>query len=462
MINASGQKNLTRGSMSKNLLAFAVPFLLANLLQALYGAVDLWVVGKFGGGKIGTAAVANGGEVMHLVMSFIMGLTTGATVLIGQYFGARDDRNTQRSIGMTLSFSSLIGIALTLVMVPFCPALARFLNVPAEAVPATLDYMVICAWGTFFIVGYNALSAVFRGFGNSTVPLIFVGIACGVNVVADLLLVAWLGMGPKGAAWATVASQSLSMIFALIYLWKGDFGFRFTLPNFHIDWHLAWRYLKTGVPIAVQGVLISLSFLFIISIVNKMGGENSATSAAYGIVNRINGFAMLPAASFAMAMAAITAQNIGANKPYRAIRTLWLAVAYTWSVGLVFFLLLQCFPERMVEIFIDPSSDGAQDVIRNGVLYARSFSWDYVLVPVVFCTNGFFNGCGRAFFSMTNNLVFTFLVRVPASYLFSIMAGATLYHVGFAAPMASFCSNIVALIYLFSGKWRRKRNSLLK
>ena len=457
MIGTGGQKNLTRGGMTRNLVTFAVPFLLANLLQALYGAVDLWVVGRFGGGKIGTAAVSNGGEVMHLIMSFIMGLTTGATVLIGQYFGARDEQNTRRSIGMTLSFSALIGAAMTLVMVPFCPLLTRLLNVPAEAVPETLDYMRICAWGTFFIVGYNALSAIFRGFGNSTAPLIFVGIACGVNVAADLLLVAWLGLGPAGAAWATVVSQALSMIFALVCLRRGDFGFRFGLQNFRIDWLLAWRYLKIGMPIAVQGVLISLSFLFIISIVNKMGGSNSAPSAAYGIVNRINGFAMLPAISFAMAMAAITAQNIGANKSVRAVRTLWLAIACTMSVGLVFLLILQIIPEKMVALFIDPESSGARDVIENGVLYARSFSWEYILVPIVFCTNGFFNGCGRAFFSMANNLAFTFLVRVPVSWFFSVMAGATLYHVGFAAPLASFCSNIVALIYLFSGRWRKKR-----
>lgn len=207
-VQAKGRQNLTHGSMTRNLVTFAIPFLLANLLQALYGAVDLWVVGKFGGGKIGTAAVANGGEVMHLVMSFIMGLTTGATVLIGQYFGAGDKRNTSRSIGMTMSFSMLIAVLMTAIFVPGVPLLTRLLNVPKEAVGQTLDYMGICAWGTVFIVGYNALSAIFRGFGNSTAPLIFVGIACGVNIIADLLLVAWLGMGPVGAAWATIASQA--------------------------------------------------------------------------------------------------------------------------------------------------------------------------------------------------------------------------------------------------------------
>ncbi len=458
MASVTGQTDLTRGNITGNLLRFTVPFLLANLLQALYSAVDLWVVGRFGGGKIGVAAVANGGEVMHLVMSFIMGVTTGATVLIGQYFGAGDKRNTSRSIGMTLSFSALSGVVLTLVMVFLAPVLAEALHTPPEALNATEEYLRICSWGVFFIVGYNALSAIFRGFGNSTAPLIFVGIACSCNVLGDLLLVAVLEKGVRGAAIATIGAQGLSMGFALWFLKRGGFGFRFALPNFRIIWSMVWHYLAIGLPIAIQGVLINLSFLFIVSIVNAMGGDDSAAAAGYGIVNRINGFAMLPAASFAMALAAVTAQNMGAEKPVRALRTLWLAIGYTMALGAVFLLLLQFIPEQMVGLFIDRNTPDAEAVIRNGTLYAKSFSWEYVLVPIVFCTNGFFNGCGRAFFSMSNNLICTFLIRVPVSYFASIMAGATLYHVGFAAPLASFTSNIVALTFLFSGRWRRPRS----
>lgn len=450
----SGTKNLTRGNMAGNLLAFSVPFLLANLLQALYGAVDLWVIGKFGGGKIGVAAVSNGGELMHLVMSFIMGITTGATVLIGQYFGAGNRRDTRRSVGMTLSFSFLTGCAATVIFVLLTPLLVRALNTPDEAVEATTTYMRICAWGILAVVGYNALSAIFRGFGNSTAPLVFVGLACICNTVADLILVAWCGMGVAGAALATIFSQAFSMLLALGYLCKGDFGFQLHPANFRMPADLVWKYLKIGIPIAVQGVLIGLSFLFIVSIVNAMGDDNAAPAAGYGIVNRINGFAMLPAISFAMAMAAITAQNIGANKPLRAVRTLYLAIGCTMTTGLIALLLLQFFPEKMVSLFIDPASEGADDVIRNGAMYARSFSWDYILVPIVFCAHGFFNGCGKTFFTLFNNLFTTFFFRVPASYFFSIMSGATLYHVGFAAPMASVIACVIALYYLRSGRWR--------
>ncbi len=452
--NFNGQKNLTKGSLTGNLISFAIPFLLANLLQALYGAVDLWVVGRFGGGKIGVASVSNGSEMMHLVMAFIMGLTTGATVLIGQFFGAGDKRNTSRSVGMTLSFSALMGIAATLAMVLLSPLLVQALHTPQEAAKDTLAYLKICSWGILFIFGYNALSAIFRGFGNSLAPLVFAGIACTCNIIGDFLLVAVFSCGVPGAAYATIASQALSMILAIVYLKYGGFGFRFALPNFRIVWGLTWRYLKIGMPIAIQGILISLSFLFIVSIVNAMGGSDSAPAAGYGIVNRINGFAMLPAISFSMAMAAITAQNIGANRPIRAIKTLWLAVAITMTMGFFFLLAFQTIPDKLVALFIDRNSDGAADVIRAGALYARSFSWEYILVPIVFCTNGFFNGCGRTLFSMSNNLFCTFAIRVPVSYIFSVMAGATLAHVGFAAPLASFTSSIIALVYLVSGRWR--------
>ena len=456
-MKTSGKKNLTRGNMAANLLAFSVPFLLANLLQALYSAVDLWVVGKFGGGKIGVAAVSNGGELMHLVMSFIMGLTTGATVLIGRYFGAGNQKNTQRSIGMTLSFSLLTGLAATCIFVLLVPFLARALNTPLEAWEATTSYMRICAWGIVFVVGYNALSAIFRGFGNSTAPLVFVGIACFCNTIGDLLLVAWLGMGAAGAAWATIFSQAISMLLALWYLCRGGFGFSLKAANFRMPWELLSQYLKIGLPIAIQGVLIGLSFLFIVSIVNAMGGDNAAPAAGYGIVNRINGFAMLPAISFAMAMAAITAQNMGANKPIRAQKTLVLAITCTMALGLVFLLLLQLFPENMVALFIDRKSAGAEEVIRNGALYARSFSWDYILVPIIFGTNGFFNGCGKTFFTMGSNLFCTFFVRIPVSYACSIMTGATLYHVGLAAPLASVLGCGIAIYYLLSGRWRKRK-----
>ncbi|MBQ4106344.1 MAG: MATE family efflux transporter [Lentisphaeria bacterium] len=449
-----GGRDLTRGNVFWNLLTFTLPFLAANFLQVLYGAVDLLIIGHFGGGSVGVSAVASGCEVLHLLMSLIMGLTAGATVLIGQYYGAGDSANVRRSVGMTLSFSLLLSILLTLITLLLAPYAVHWIHTPSEAVEPTRQYVRICAAGLIFVVGYNALASIFRGFGNSVAPLIFVGIACAINVAGDLLFVAVMKMGVAGAALATILSQGLSMAAALWYLNAGDFGFRFRRRNFIIHWDLAWRYLKIGTPIAIQGSMVGLSFVFIFAIVNTMG---VAASAGYGICGRINGFAMLPAFSFSMAMAAITAQNIGAGKPYRALQTLRHGIACTMTFGVIALVGLQIWPRHVIEWFIDPAGEGAEAAIIAGCQYLRSVSWEYVLVPIVFCTNGFFNGCGRTFFSMCNNLGFTFFARVPASYFFGTMPGATLFELGFAAPLASFASNIVALFYLWSGRWRDRR-----
>ena len=453
----AGQNILTRGSLWKNLLIFTLPFLGANFMQALYGAVDLWMVGKYGGGKVAVTAVSIGSEVMFLVMSFVMGLCTGSTVLIGQFFGGGDGRNTRRSIGLTITMTLLLGVAGSIALRLISPLLVALLKTPAEAIADSNEYLEICSWGVLFIFGYNALSAIFRGFGNSNAPLLFVAIACICNLIGDYILVAVCHTGVRGAAIATISSQALSMIFALIYLKRGKFGFRFALPYFRVAPHLCWKLVQIGTPVALQGILINLSFLFIASIVNTMSGDDSAASAAYGIANKLNGFTMLPAISFSMATAAITAQNIGAHRPQRALKSLSAAIILTMSAGVVFLLLMQLIPEKLIALFIDRSTVGAEEVIRQGTLYIRSFSWEYILVPIVFCTNGFFNGCGKSFFSMANNLAATFFIRVPVSWFFSVAAGATLFEVGMAAPLASFASNIVALVYLFSGRWQNDR-----
>jgi Na+-driven multidrug efflux pump len=264
-------------------------------------------------------------------------------------------------------------------------------------------------------------------------------------------------MGVRGAACATIISQALSVIISFVFFLKGNFNFKFTKANFVIVWNLVGKYVRIGVPIGVQSILINISFLFIVSIVNKMGGSNPACAAGYGIVSRINGFTMLPAISFAMAMSALTAQNIGAKKYLRAVKTLYTALTFTMILGVIFLAGMQLCPEFFISLFIDKSNPESAEVISQGVLYARSFSIEYILVPIVFCTNGFFVGSGHAMFSMINNLTSTFILRVPVSYFASLITGATLFHIGLAAPMASLFSAIVALIFLFSGKWKKQK-----
>ena len=445
-------QNLTRGNALKNLWAFSFPFLLAYLLQALYNTADMFIVGRFGNGSISVAAVANGGGIMMFILNIVAGLTTGATVLIGRYVGAGDKKNLDKTIGTSLSLFLFFSVFLTGVLLVALPFVLRLMQVPENALKETTDYARICVMGIVFITGYNSFAAIFRGLGNSTAPLIFVAIACLFNVIGDLILVAGFNMGAGGAAIATVTGQGLSMLFAYFFM-RRNVSFSFTLRNLRPDKAVIAELFRIGLPISVTGGLIDLSFMFITSIINTMG---TAAAAGAGIVGRINSFAMLPAISAMGAIAAITAQNMGAHKPVRALYTLKLGIAGTMMFGVAAILLFLTIPEKIVGLFMNKEAFGAQETITAGAAYAKSFCWEYILVPIVFCTNGFFNGCSRSFFSMLNNVVCTFAFRIPTAWYFSTMAGASIYAVGFASPLASFVSNILAVAYLYSGRWKAK------
>ena len=290
--------DLTQGSVPKVLLQFALPFLLANLLQALYGGADLFVVGLYDDAAI-VAGVAIGSQVMQTVTGIILGLTTGTTILIAIATGAKDDRQTARTIGTSVWLFALVGFALTLVMVALHTQIARLMHTPAEAMADTRHYLLICSAGIPFIMGYNVVCGILRGLGDSRTPLYFVGLACAINIILDFLLVGGFHLRASGAAIATVASQGISFATALWFLHRRGFHFAFSR-----------RIVKLGAPIALQDALINVSFLLITVIVNQMG---VIASAALGVVEKIITFAMLPPMAISSAVAAMTAQNYGAG-----------------------------------------------------------------------------------------------------------------------------------------------------
>ena len=316
---------------------------------------------------------------------------------------------------------------------------------------------------------YNALAAVFRGFGDSTSPLMFVAVACVLNIVGDLALVGIFGMGANGAAIATVFSQGFSAYLAVVYARRADYHFDFKLASMRIKWdklvdyhfdfklasmRIKWdklvNLLRIGLPMAVQFSLTSISFIFILATVSKMGGV--AAAAAIGITGKLNGFTMLPPHSFAAAISAMVAQNIGAGKPKRARSTMFHGLAISLAFGVVTFAALFFFPEPVIRIFTPD-----RELIDATALYLKSFSIDCVLVCLVFCLNGFFNGCGHTTFTMMNNIFCAFAVRVPATWILSGIAGASLFTIGFAAPLASLLTIVISLWFLKSGKWKTPR-----
>ena len=441
------QTSLTRGNVKGALVRFALPFLGASLLQFLYGAVDLIVVGQFDD-QAGITAVSTGSQVMQAVTNFIIGLSTGGTVLVGQYLGAGRREDVSRSIGTLFTLFAAIAVALALVFALSANAIVALMQVPAEAVAPARQYLFICACGLVFITGYNMVSAVLRGLGDSRRPMYFVLVACVINIVGDLLLVGVFGLGAAGAAVATVAAQGVSLLLALAVLRHRDFPFDFKLPSFRPQGEKVAKLLRLGLPVAVQNVLVTLSFLIITAIVNHM--DVLAQSAAVGVVERVTGFIMLFPSAFMSAISAMTAQNMGAGRPDRARQALKVGILLCLIADLAMFALIQAFPGQALRLFTPDAG-----VIRHGVLYLRTYSIDCILVTFVFTLNGFYAGCGRTGFTLFNDLTATFLVRVPVVFLMSRVAGVTLLQIGVAAPAASAVQVLLQLLYFRTGRWNR-------
>ncbi len=445
------QKDLTQGNLVKTLLLFALPFVGANFLQALYGAADLIIVGKFCQSNV-VSAVAVGSQLLQTLIFFITGLTVSGTVLIGNAFGAKkydDIIKIINTMSICFIFASII---LSIFVIYFDIPLLNLLRTPTEAFADAKDYIFICSIGLIFIFAYNAISAILRGLGNSIAPMYFVAISCIVNIITDIILIGKYNMGAQGAAIATVFSQTISVIIGLIYFRKGNFVFKFQFRNVKFDCEIAKKLFKIGIPLSLQDTLIPLSFLFLFSLANSMG---VASSAAYGSVVRLNAFMMLPAGSFAMAITALTAQNLGAGKIQRTVDALKLSIMFSLIFGFIFFLWQQIHPKSAIKIF---TADN--EVIEQGILYLKTFSYDYILVPIVFCLNGFFFGCGRTVYAATISIISAFLIRVPVAYILCMfISGATLFHLGIAAPTASILTAICGIFYL---SYLIKNNKLIK
>lgn len=440
------ENNLSQGNVVKQLIIFSFPFLLSNLIQTLYSVADMIIVGRFSG-TISMSGVNIGSQVTFLITNMVFGLSVGATVLIAQYLGAGNKTELKETIGTLFTSLLVLALVLTVSMIAFEEPLLRLIKTPAESFPEAKNYFFITMLGTIFIFGYNALSAVMRGMGDSKNPLIFVTIACIVNVALDLLLVAVFKMGAGGAAIATVASQAISMILCIIYLKRNGFVFDFKLSSFGFHKERLKMLLKIGIPTSLQNVATSFSFLFLTALVNTLG---VTASAAVGAVGKLNGFAILPAIAMSSSISAMSAQNIGAGEEKRAVKTMKVGMLISIAISSMIFLFVCFFPELMLRAFGDD-----EEMIVQGAIYIKSFSFDYLIVPFVFCLNGLFVGSGHTTFSLINGVLSSLLIRIPAAYILGIVLGYGLLGVGLGAPIASCLSLILGIWFYFSGKWKK-------
>ena len=428
-----------------------MPFLIANVLQALYGGADLFVVGQYDDAA-SVAGVAIGSQVMQTITGIILGLTTGTTILIAMGTGAKDDRKVAATIGTSVYFFTVTGIILTLVMVLFHRPIAALMHTPEEAMADTLHYILICSAGIPFIMGYNVVCGILRGLGDSKSPLYFVGLACIINIGADFLLVGGFGMRAAGAAIATVLSQGISFLTALWFLHRRGFHFEFTRRDIRFHKDLSRRIVTLGAPIALQDALINVSFLIITVIVNQMG---VIASASLGVVEKIIIFAMLPPTAMAAAVATMTAQNYGAGLIQRMSRCLYSGIGISLVFGVSVCVYSQFLPETLTGIFTnDPA------VIEMAAGYLRGYSIDCVMVSFVFCINSYFSGQGNSWFPMIHSMIATFLFRIPLSYLCGQLDPTDLVLMGYAPPLSTLVSLLICFWYLKRNK-RKLRERML-
>jgi len=444
-MNTEGS-NLTQGSVLKKLWMFTLPFIGANLLQTLYGIVDLYIIGRFAK-TADVSAVSVSGTIISTFLMFLIGLSVGATVIIGQRFGSGDRTSLGGIFSTAFTLSLIAGVGLMVVVAAFTVPALHWINTPDEAMEGAISYMLICSVGYIFQAVYNMLAGILRGMGDSRSPLLFVGVSTVFNIIGDVILIGLFGLGAAGAAIATVFAQLLCMLFGIFYVKRKDFPFDFRIRSFRLVKEDAASLLKVGIPVALQEFLVMFSFIVISGIINRFGLN---ASAGAGILDKIFMFATIPTFAFNSSISAMVAQNIGAKKQKRAIECLLYGALLSGLFSIAFFLPGLLIPDKIVGFFTTDAG-----VIEAGVSYFAGYKYEYLLCSLAFCINGFINGTGHTRLTLINDIVSTYVVRIPACILAGSVLHLGLFGVGYVLPVASLIQVIVGLVFFFSGRWKQ-------
>lgn len=446
------ERDLTSGSVWKNIVYFSLPYLLSYFLQTLYGLADLFIVGQFDG-VASTTAVSIGSQVMHMLTVMIVGLAMGTTVNIGRAVGARDSQKASKVVGNTTVLFVGVSVVLAVVLLVLVQPIVRVMSTPAEAVEGTVRYLTICFIGIPFITAYNVIASIFRGLGDSKSPMYFIAVACVANIALDYLFIGALHMGPAGAALGTTLSQTISVAVSLLVILKKKTGISVKRADFRPERVTMGQVLKIGVPIAAQDGFIQVAFIIITIIANRRG---LSVAAAVGIVEKIISFLFLVPSSMLSTVSALGAQNMGAGKYERADQILRYAMGIAVGFGLIVSLLIQIIAGPVVGLFTTDAT-----VILLGAQYIRGYIWDCIFAGVHFSFSGYFCAYGKSEISFVHNLIAILCVRIPGVYLTSKIFPDTLFPMGLATATGSLLSVIICMISFgwLKRKEKQKRKS---
>ena len=444
---STDRSDFTQGSILKKLSLFMLPVLGALILQAAYGAVDLLVVGRFGS-TAGLSAVSTGSQILNLVTFVVTQLAMGVTVLIARYLGEKRPEQISAVLGGAAVVFTILSVGIFILLVGFARPISVLMQAPEETVGLTASYVRICGGGIFFIVAYNLLSAIFRGLGDSRSPLLFVLVACIVNIAGDLVLVAGFDMDAAGAAIATVLAQAVSVVLAVALLVRKKLPFAITRADFRLNPQCR-KFLSIGLPLALQEFLTQLSFLALCAFVNRLG---LTASSGYGVASKIVNFAMLIPSALMQSMASFVAQNVGAGNQKRARQSMLTGIGVGLVFGCAVFALVMLKGDALAGIF---SPDA--EVVQKGFEYLKGFAPETILTAILFSMLGYFNGNNKTVWVMVQGLVQTLLVRLPMAYVMSIQPDASLTMIGLAAP-TSTAVGIVLNVCFFLYLERKEKN----
>lgn len=432
------EQDFTRGRILPSLVRFALPVLLAIFLQTMYGAVDMLIVGRFNDAAE-ISAVSTGSWIMQTITMGIVGLAMGTTILLGQRIGEKKPEEAGRVVGASICIFVVVGLCITVVMELMAVPVTRIMQAPPEAFESTVMYIRICSAGAVFIVAYNVLGSIFRGMGNSKMPLLTVAIACVCNIAGDLLFVGVLHMAAAGAAIATVLAQVISVVLSAYIIKRQGLPFHFDKSCIRFDGKNIRRIIKLGFPIALQDILVAVSFLVITAIVNGLG---VVAAAGVGVAEKICGFVMLVPSAFGQTISAFVAQNVGAREIGRARTALRYSIMLSLGIG-VFLAYFSFFHgDIMAGIF-----NSETQVVAAGAEYLKAYAIDCLLVSFMFCFTGFFNGCGKTTFVMIQGIIGAFGVRIPVSYLMSRLVPVSLFRIGLATPASTLIQIVLCVAY---------------
>ena len=429
--------NFTEGAILPKLLKFMLPVLFAMFLQAMYGAVDLLVVGRFGS-DADVSAVSTGSQILQTLTNLIVSFSMGITVSVAQRIGQKRPHEAAKIIGTGLVIFAIAGAAFTVISVIGAGRLAALMQAPEEAFDLTKSYIRICGGGFLIITAYNLLGSIFRGLGDSKTPLIAVGIACGFNIIGDLLFVSVFHLGAKGAAMATVMAQLVSVIISFFIIRRTQLPFELHRKDLRLESSCANNIIRIGTPIALQDFLVGISFLVLLAIVNRI---SVTASAGVGVANKVCAFIMLVPLAFMQSMSAFVAQNYGAGHTDRAVKALKNGIAVSLVFGVVMFFVSFFHGDILSGIF-----SNKPDTVAAAWDYLKAYSIDCLFTCFLFCFVGFYNGIEKTGFVMIQGIAGAFLVRIPVAFLMQRTGNGSLFKIGLATP----CSTVLQIVMCFA------------